>query len=172
MGGPWLHFQGLSRVRAGTGFRPQPPASRLVHRLGAGAASSSVPAGSVGPEVMCDDSTAREAATDAVNEVRLVGRVSQQPEERVLPERRLGVDVPGRGAPATRGEQVRQQVDALECAAWSGRARRSVATWRADDLVEVTGAIRRRFFRAAVARRRGSRWRWPRAKVIRRAASA
>ena len=30
-------------------------------------------------------SAQQEAAIDAVNEVRLVGRVSQQPEERVLP---------------------------------------------------------------------------------------
>ena len=88
---------------------------------------------------MCHVSTA-EAAIDAVNEVRLVGRVSQQPEERVLPSGdsvwTFRVVVP-RPPGASRS---RQQVDALECAVWSGRARRSVATWAVDDLVEVTGA--------------------------------
>ena len=52
---------------------------------------------------------------------------------------------PGHRAPS----KSRQQVDALECAVWGGRARRSVAGWHADDMVEVTGAIRRRFFKAA-----------------------
>ncbi len=45
----------------------------------------------------------------------------------------------------------RQTVDALECAAWSARARRSVAAWAADDVVEVVGSLRRRFFRAGGA---------------------
>ena len=114
----------------------------------------------------------QEAAIDAVNEVRLVGRVSQQPEERVLPSGdsvwtfRLVVPRPP-GA-----SKSRQQVDALECAAWSGRARRSVATWHADDLVEVTGAIRRRFFRAAGGAASRVEVEVAAAKVIRRAASA
>jgi single-strand DNA-binding protein len=46
------------------------------------------------------------------------------------------------------GARSRQRVDALECVAWSARARRSVSTWSVDDVVEVTGALRRRFFRA------------------------
>lgn len=87
------------------------------------------------------------AAPNAVNEVRLVGRVSQQPEEKVLPSgdvmwsfRVVVARGPGRS---------RQKVDALECAAWTARSRRSVATWRPDDLVEVRGAVRRRFFGTA-----------------------
>lgn len=89
----------------------------------------------------------QKAAPDAVNEVRIIGRVSQQPEERVLPSGdvvwtfRVVVQRPPGNA---RG---RQQVDALECAAWSARARRSVAAWGVDDVVEVTGSLRRRFFR-------------------------
>lgn len=85
----------------------------------------------------------------AVNEVRLVGRVSQAPEERVLPSGdalwtfRLVVSRPSAGG------VWRQSVDALECAVWGGRVRRSVATWCEGDVVEVTGAVRRRFFRAA-----------------------
>jgi single-strand DNA-binding protein len=84
----------------------------------------------------------------ATNEVHLVGRLSQAPEERVLPSGdtlwtfRVVV---GRSQAAA---QTRQQVDALECVAWSGRARRSVSGWSVDDVVEVTGSLRRRFFRA------------------------
>jgi len=45
----------------------------------------------------------------------------------------------------------RQSVDALECAVWAGRVRRSVTTWGPGDVVEVTGAMRRRFYRAGGA---------------------
>ncbi|MDN4175783.1 single-stranded DNA-binding protein [Nocardioides sp. SOB77] len=83
-----------------------------------------------------------------VNEVRLVGRVSQAPEERVLPSGdalwtfRLAV--------TRAGDQVRskQTVDALDCAVWAARPRRTIGSWRVGDVVEVTGAVRRRFFRA------------------------
>lgn len=85
-------------------------------------------------------------ATEAVNEVRLVGRISQQPEERVLPSGdsvwTFRVVVPRIAATS------RQQVDALECAAWTPRAQRSVRAWSTDDVVEVVGALRRRFFRS------------------------
>ncbi len=90
-----------------------------------------------------------ESALGAVNEVRLVGRISQQPEERVLPSGdsvwifRIVVGRTGERA------RSRQSVDSLECAVWSGRVRRSVAGWAVDDVVEVTGSIRRRFFRSA-----------------------
>lgn len=42
----------------------------------------------------------------------------------------------------------RQKVDALECAVWAPRVRRSVKRWQLGDVVEVTGSVRRRFFRA------------------------
>ncbi|HET6939323.1 MAG TPA: single-stranded DNA-binding protein, partial [Nocardioides sp.] len=45
-------------------------------------------------------------------------------------------------------ERPRQRVDSLECAVWSGRLKKSVEKWEAGDVVEVTGALRRRFFRA------------------------
>jgi single-strand DNA-binding protein len=88
------------------------------------------------------------AGPESANEVRLVGRLSQAPEERVLPSGdalwTFGVVV-GRTEAAAR---ARQSVDALECVAWSARARRSVSSWSVDDVVEVSGALRRRFFRA------------------------
>jgi single-strand DNA-binding protein len=87
---------------------------------------------------------AREPGT---NTVCLRGRLSVDPEERTLPSGDsvwlFRVVVP-RVGPA-RG---RQTVDALECAVWSGRVRRSVASWHAGDEVEVRGALRRRIFRA------------------------
>lgn len=89
--------------------------------------------------------------TEIVNEVRLVGRVSAAPEERVLPSGdslwtfRLVVARP----PPVGVVRARQSVDALECAVWSGRVKRSVARWAAGDTVEVRGALRRRFFKAA-----------------------
>lgn len=109
--------------------------------------------------------------TATANEVRLVGRISQPPEERVLPSGdtvwtfRVVVDrPPGR----SRG---RQTVDALECAAWTARARRSVAGWSADDVVEVTGSLRRRFFRSGGAVASRVEVEMAAGRVIRRAAS-
>lgn len=82
----------------------------------------------------------------SINEVRLVGRVAAEPVERTLPSGdtlvtfRLVVD----RAP---GGRSAQKVDALECCAWTARVQRSVLRWRPGDVVEVTGAVRRRFFR-------------------------
>ena len=93
----------------------------------------------------------RAAADDAVNEVRLVGRLSAAPQERVLPS---GDTVWTFRVVVPRPEDQaggRSTVDALECAVWTGRVRRSVAAWAVGDVVEVTGAVRRRFFRAGGA---------------------
>ena len=89
----------------------------------------------------------------ACNEVRLLGRVSGDPEEKVLPSGttlwtfRLVVSRPP-ARESTRAS-TRRAVDVLDCAVWGGRVRRSVATWADGDRVEVSGAVRRRFFRAA-----------------------
>lgn len=82
-----------------------------------------------------------------LNEVTLVGRVSADPAEKELPSGdtvwvfRLVVRRP-------EGTGSRQSVDALDCCAWTPRVQRSVSGWREGDQVEVTGAVRRRFFRA------------------------
>ena len=110
------------------------------------------------------------AAEAIENEVRLVGRISQAPEERVLPSGdavwTFRVVVPR--AP---GGRSRQSVDALECAAWSPRARRSVSGWCADDVVEVTGSLRRRFFRSGGAVASRVEVEMTTGRIIRRAAS-
>ncbi len=88
-------------------------------------------------------------APESVNEVRIAGRISAGPEERVLPSGDVlwtfRVVVPR----ARSRTGARPGVDALECAVWGGRVRRSVASWRQGDVVEVSGAVRRRFFRVA-----------------------
>ena len=80
------------------------------------------------------------------NEVHLCGRVSGAPEEREMPSGdrmwSFRIVVP-REHP--RG---RQTVDVLDCAAWAGRVRRTVAGWGEGDEVEIRGELRRRFFRS------------------------
>ena len=110
-----------------------------------------------------------DGAVAAVNEVRLVGRVSQDPERRELPSGdalwtfRLVV--------ARRPSRVGVSVDTLDCAAWSARARRSVASWRAGDVVEVSGSVRRRFFRSGGGAVSRTEVEVARGRVIRRAGS-
>jgi len=83
-----------------------------------------------------------------INEVRLRGRVSAPAVERVLPSgdvlvtARLVVRRPA-------GARSRQPIDVLNCQAWSARSRRAVLAWQPGSLVEVEGAIRRRFRRDA-----------------------
>lgn len=83
------------------------------------------------------------------NEVHLVGRLSAAAEERTLPSEavmctfmvvvdRLEADV-----------RSRQRVDVLGCVAWKARLRRQVLSWQAGDVVEVHGALRKRFFRTS-----------------------
>jgi single-strand DNA-binding protein len=92
--------------------------------------------------------SAEEHGTDEVNDVRLIGRLSQQADERVLPSGdrmwTFRVIVGREGTAATRAT-----VDALDCVVWSGRPARSVARWRTGDVVEVQGSLRRRFFAPA-----------------------
>lgn len=91
-------------------------------------------------------------ATQPLNEVRLRGRVALAAVARTLPSgdrlvtTRLIVD---RDPDARR--RSAQRVDAIECVAWSRRAQRAALGWAPGDLVEVDGAIRRRFYRAAGA---------------------
>ena len=95
-------------------------------------------------------STQDEDAT-TVNEVHLVGRLAAESEERTLPSGevlvlwRLVVDRPTTTVP----EGVRAQtVDTLECVARKAAVRRAALTWRPGDVLDVEGALRRRFWRA------------------------
>jgi single-strand DNA-binding protein len=112
-----------------------------------------------------------EVPVEHVNEVRLVGRLSAEAVELTMPSGdtlwtfRLVV--------ARNGGDVRagQQFDTLDCAVWSGRVKRSVSTWAAGDVVEVTGAIRRRFYAAGQAKVSRYQVEVAGGRVIRRATS-
>jgi single-strand DNA-binding protein len=95
---------------------------------------------------MVTQATSQPLESGGCNEVELRGKVSGEPLEKQLPSGDsvwlFRVVVP-RASP--RG---RATVDTIDCAVWSGRARRTVAGLGSGDLVGVTGALRRRFFRA------------------------
>jgi single-strand DNA-binding protein len=97
--------------------------------------------------------TKEGSADGATNLVRLRGRVSTGAEERELPSgttiSTVRLSVAREPTPMTTGS--RQSHDWVDCAAWGGRARRTVAGWRAGDVVEVEGALRRRFYRGGGA---------------------
>jgi single-strand DNA-binding protein len=86
-----------------------------------------------------------ESAT-RVNEVHLGGRLAATVVDRRLPSGdtlttfRLVVDRPD-GAPGPR-------VDTVDCTAWRGDVRRTLASWAPGDVVRVDGELRRRFWRA------------------------
>jgi single-strand DNA-binding protein len=118
-----------------------------------------------------DDQIATAADLEAVNEVSLRGRISQDPEEKVLPSGdRLWTFRLVVGRTGDRGGS-RQTVDVLDCAVWAGRVQRSVSRWRAGDVVEVGGAVRRRFFRGAGGTASRVEVEVVRGRLIRRAAN-
>ncbi len=97
-----------------------------------------------------------DAAPEARNEVVLVGRVAAAAEERELPSGdllctwRLVVDRPP--TPPRRQAVGRPvTVDTLDCTAWSAQVRRTARGLQPGDVVEVSGSLRRRFWRAGAA---------------------
>lgn len=92
------------------------------------------------------------AAEVPVNEVRLLGRVAADPEERDLPSGDRVVTlrlVVSRSGP--RRSVKAPTVDAIDVACWTGAARRAALRLKENDHVIVEGALRRRFFRTGVA---------------------
>jgi single-strand DNA-binding protein len=77
------------------------------------------------------------------NEVVLVGRVTSPAAERILPS---GDPISSWRITVERGGDT--GYDVVDCTAWTARNRRSAATWVKGDIVEITGALRRRFYRA------------------------
>ena len=122
---------------------PAPPSASDQSAVGGAADAAAATAQPRRPRQMT-----RPPDEDAhVNQVRLRGRVSAAPEQRELPSgdrlvtARLVVARPP--GPA----RQRQPVDVLDCVAWTARAQRLVAGWQPGSVVEVEGAIRRRFRR-------------------------
>ena len=98
----------------------------------------------------------RQAAPEHRNEVLLVGRVAAPAEERELPSGdviavwRLVVDRP----PLRRAPPAGQRpatVDTVDCVAWTASVKRAVTKLDAGDVVSISGALRRRFWRAGSA---------------------
>lgn len=87
--------------------------------------------------------------------VRLTGRVSSDPEVRVLPSGdqicsvRVVVRRPTGETPAQEGESRprRPTSDWFVCTAWGARERRTLSGWRAGDEIELEGVLRRRHYR-------------------------
>lgn len=99
-----------------------------------------------------------------INEVRLVGRVTSLAVEKELPSGDKVVEfrvVIGR-------EKLRngkKEVDSLDIAAWSAKARRAALAMKIDTWVEVKGSVRRRFWRAPTGL--ASRWQVEASEVVR-----
>ena len=89
------------------------------------------------------------------NEVRLVGRLAVEPVRRELPSGdplvsfRLVVERDPAAIRAARsgGSSRSPTVDTLECSAWRRDVQRVLARTCAGDVLEVQGALRRRFWR-------------------------
>jgi single-strand DNA-binding protein len=80
------------------------------------------------------------------NDVVLRGRLSAPPELKALPSGDTLVTfrlVVRRPEPRVRG----QSVDVLTCVTYDRGLQRRVAAWEAGDVVEVEGALQRRFWR-------------------------
>jgi len=85
----------------------------------------------------------------ALNEVTLIGRVAEPPQERTLPsgDALVTARVIVERDPASRARS-QQRVDTIDCVAWLSKVQRSMRTWVPGEHVEVAGAMRRRFYRA------------------------
>ncbi len=82
------------------------------------------------------------------NDVTLCGRLAAPPDERELPSgdwvltARIIVD-----RDANEMTKSRQRVDTIGCVAWQARIQRTMRSWQPGDLVQIDGALRRRFYR-------------------------
>lgn len=91
------------------------------------------------------------------NEVLLLGRLAAAPTPRVLPsgdvlvQFRLVVPRASATGHASGGAGSRGRapsVDTLDCVAWRADVRRRLSSWQPGDILEVQGALRRRFWRS------------------------
>ncbi len=90
----------------------------------------------------------------AVNEVRLTGRLPSPAQVRTLPSgdeivqfRLVVARRPRRRPTAGAAREGRTGVDTIDCTAWTAVLRRRVLAAQAGEVLEVQGALRRRFWR-------------------------
>lgn len=94
----------------------------------------------------------QQALAESVNEIHVVGRLAAEAVVRELPSGdvlvsfRVVVDrlAASRAGAAARGRQV----DTLDCSALRAPVRRAALRWGTGDVVELHGALRRRFWRS------------------------
>lgn len=96
----------------------------------------------------------------SLNDVVLRGRVSKEAAEKELPS---GDKVVEFRLIITR--ETRTGVDTLDIGAWSSKSRRTALTLKADEWVEVSGSIHRRFWSAPTGL--ASRWQVEAAEISR-----
>ena len=93
--------------------------------------------------------------SELVNEVRIRGRVSGESRHRRLPSGdevvSIRVVVPRPEGARGGGSGKGVGVDTFECVAWTRRLQSVMARLSGDEHVSVTGALRRRFWRAGGA---------------------
>jgi len=106
----------------------------------------------------------------SLNVVQLRGRVSGEPETRVLASEaelvsfRVVVDRLSSADPRSR-----VKVDVIDCVAWSARLRRQIVGWRPGDVVDIDGALRRRFYKGGAGTASRTEVEVARGRVVRRA---
>jgi single-strand DNA-binding protein len=90
--------------------------------------------------------TSQAGRLAAANHVHLTGRLAAV-EARTLPS---GDEVVALRVvvPRTRGRRDGPTVDTIDCTVWRADLRRRVLSWEVGDLVDIDGALRRRFWRA------------------------
>ena len=94
---------------------------------------------------------AEQTAVEHSNEVHLVGRLAAPPTARDLPSGDLVVTfrlVVARERNSRTAGARSPSVDTIDCAAWTKGAQRSLRSWEPGGVVEVHGALRRRFWRS------------------------
>ncbi len=92
-----------------------------------------------------------EKASAHLNEVHLVGRLAAEAQARELPSGDVVTTfrlVVARNTPNRAGSRA-PTVDTIDCAAWTKSTQRALRSCATGDVVEVTGALRRRFWRGA-----------------------
>lgn len=82
------------------------------------------------------------ADIEHVNDVKLVGRLSGEAAVRVLPS---GDELASFRVVVQRGDGA---VDTIDCVAFRADVRKKIGRWNSGDIVEVDGAMRRRFWRS------------------------
>ena len=130
-------------------------AGRAAGRRVTAGAAVTMPPRDVVPESPRDVDQARQGDVGETsrNDVALRGRVSGEPQVRELPSGdalvswRLVVNRPPGSRRSPEGVRA-TTVDTLDCVAWTAGLRREARALVDGDVVEVSGALRRRFWRS------------------------